>query len=351
MISAPFSLSATARAYPSLLLIYTGGTFAMQEQQGRLGPTSVSDMMTVMPEWQHLPIHLDLCSFERPLDSACIEPLHWQALARCIATYYESYAGFVILHGTDTMAYSAAALSYMLEGLRKPIIFTGAQVPIRYPRSDARSNLLSALEIAAAQHKKEAYVQEVAICFGKKLLRGNRSSKYNTHDFVAYHSPNYPLLAQVEQHINYHKDALFRPLPGAFNCRPEVDTQVGVLPLFPGLSKAWCTNTLSTPGLRGLLIYSYGVGNACKAPWFYKTLERAISQGLCVLNISQCPHGSTAPRKYQTGAQLYDLGVIDGKDMGPEAAITKLMCILGREKNVDKIRTYMNSSLSGEISV
>ena len=351
MITEPVSLSTKKGLdLPRLLLIHTGGTFAMKVRKGSLVPRSLSDTIAyTLEECQHFSVRLDLCAFFLPVDSSHIQPSHWQALASCISTQYENYDGFVIIHGTDTMAYTASALSFMLEGLTKPVVLTGAQIPVGYPRSDASTNLLGALEVATTTYEGQPFLQEVGIFFGGQLLRGNRSTKHSTQAFSAYRSYNYPPLAAAERQLVYDPLLLFRPKSRKLRLHLAIDTSVAVLQLFPGISEAYLSSILQTKSIRGLLLLSYGVGNGPKYTWFYERLRAAIEKNLCVVSISQCRHGNLQPKKYLSSVDLFKASVISCRDMTYEAALTKLMCLLGRYKNVSKVKENMNISLSGEI--
>ena len=351
MITAPISLSTktSLKDLPRLLVIHTGGTFTMESSKGTLVSCSAVNTMKRIPEWQHLSLSLDLCSFVQPIDSSYTQPEHWQALANHIATHYKNYDGFVIIHGTDTMAYTSSALSFMLEGLTKPVILTGSQVPLSYPRSDARDNFLGALEIAITTHEGKPFLQEVAIFFGKQLLRGNRTTKHSTEFLQAYRSHNYPPLATIDRSLTYNLSLLLRPKARDLCLHLEVDTSIAVLPIFPGLSEAYFLSVLKTKPLRGLLLLSYGVGSGPRRSWLYDRLRAAVEEGICVVSVSQCNHGSLRPEKYQSSTALFETNLLSCKDMSYEAALTKLMCLLGRHKDINKVKADMNISLSGEI--
>ena len=353
MLSSPVSLSSADGQ--KLLLIYTGGTIGMRSSGHVLVPGPVSEIIGPLRHLKEEQMSLDICSFDEPLDSASMSPVHWQALAHCVAQHYETYAGFVIIHGTDTMAYTASALSFMLEQLTKPVILTGAQYPMSNPRSDALTNLKGAIKVASSTYKGHARVQEVAIFFGGHLFRGNRATKYSTSDPLAYRSYNYPLLAEAHpQGITYYEDSLFRPSTNRLALHTELESGIGVLSIFPGLSEALMRSIIEGPTLRGLVLRSYGMGNLMESEWLYACLEEAINRGIYIVIISQCPSGQTQSNRYRSGAKMYaprSLNLIDGRDMTLESSISKLMCGLGRRKNTNELTKYMNQSICGEISV
>ncbi|HEY0743750.1 MAG TPA: asparaginase [Chryseosolibacter sp.] len=333
-----------------VLIIYTGGTFGMTyDQDGVLIPFDFGLILEHLPTLRNLALELTVLSFENPIDSSNIEPSHWQALAEIISRHHDSKDGFVVLHGTDTMAYTASALSFMLEGLSKPVIFTGAQLPIAEPRSDARENLITALEIASAKKDGKALVPEVCIYFDYELLRGNRSKKVESMQFDAFDSGNYPPLAKAGVKIDYNFAFIREASSGSLKLRTNIDTNISIIKLFPGISEASIEAILNTRGLKAVILETYGSGNAPTSATLIASLKNAIDKGILVLNISQCPGGMVTQGRYETSRELLKIGVIGGADMTTEAAVTKLMTLIG-EHGHEKIRPMIGKSLAGELS-
>ena len=334
-----------------VLIIYTGGTFGMTyDGSGVLVPFDFSLILEQLPTLKNLSLELTVISFENPIDSSNISPEHWNVLGNIIFENYESHDGFVVLHGTDTMAYTASALSFMLDGLAKPVIFTGAQLPITEPRSDARENLITALEIASAKKDNKPLVPEVCIYFDYELLRGNRSKKVESMQFDAFDSGNYPPLAKAGVKIDYNFSAI-RKLNGQskLNLRRKMDPSVSILKLFPGIPDSTVSAILSTKGLRAVILETYGSGNAPTQECLINALKKAIDQQIIIVNISQCPGGMVTQGRYETSRELQKIGVIGGADMTTEAAVTKLMLLLG-EYGVDETRKLVAKSLAGELT-
>ncbi len=334
-----------------VLIIYTGGTFGMvYDQDGVLLPFDFSSILEHLPTLRNLFLEITVISFDNPIDSSNIEPAHWQTIASIIRDYYNTQDGFVVLHGTDTMAYTASALSFMLQNLSKAVVFTGAQLPIAEPRSDARENLITALEIASARNQAgKAMVPEVCIYFDYELLRGNRSKKAESMHFDAFQSENYPPLAKAGVKIDYNESFISPGTLGPLSVRSGFDTNVSVLKLFPGINEATIKAVLSNPSMKALVIETFGSGNAPSAPWFIALLRDAVRSGLLIVNISQCPGGMVIQGKYETSRALAEIGVISGADMTVEAALTKLMHLLG-EYGAEKTRELVSRPLAGEMS-
>ncbi len=333
-----------------VMIIYTGGTFGMvHDAQGMLLPFDFSLILEHLPTLRNLFLEITVISFEKPIDSSNIEPMHWQMIGTMIHEHYDQQDGFVVLHGTDTMAYTASALSFMLENLSKPVVFTGAQLPITEPRSDARENLITALEIASATDNGKAMVPEVCIYFDYELIRGSRAKKVESMHFDAFSSGNYPPLAKAGVKIDFNEGAIRPPGGRKLNLLKKFDTNVAVLKLFPGINPDTVKAVMGNGAMKALVLETFGAGNAPSAPWFIKVLKDAIDRGLLILNVSQCPGGMVIQGKYETSRALLEIGVISGGDMTIEAAVTKLMLMLG-EFGVQMTREIIDKSVAGEIS-
>lgn len=321
-----------------------------RDAEGVLIPFDFSSIVGHLPTLKNLALDLTVISFENPIDSSNIAPSHWQTIASIIYENYATNDGFVVLHGTDTMSYTASAISFMLEGLSKPVVFTGAQLPISEPRSDARENLITALEIASSKEHGEAIVPEVCIYFDYELLRGNRSRKVESMQFDAFESGNYPPLAKAGVKIDYNLTAIHTtPLSTSLTLHSKFDTHVAIVKLFPGINQSLVSTIFSIDGLRGVIIETYGSGNAPNEKWLIDELEKAVAKGLIVVNVSQCPGGMVIQGRYETSKALERIGVISGKDMTTEAAVTKMMLLLG-ESGDEETKRKIGVSLAGEMS-
>ena len=335
-----------------ILIIYTGGTFGMMhDKDGVLIPFNFGSILEHLPALKNLALQLTVVSFENPIDSSNINPGHWQVIGGIIKDNYDTHDGFVVLHGTDTMAFTASALSFMLEGLNKPVVFTGAQLPISEARSDARENLITALDIASAKKDGQALVPEVCIYFDYELLRGNRSRKVESMQFDAFDSGNYPPLAKAGVKIDYNFSVIRESSNGKpLTLHASFDSNISILKLFPGINQNTVESILNTPGLKAVVLETFGSGNAPTLDWLIKVLKHAIDRGILILNISQCPGGAVLQGRYATSMNLRQIGVISGSDLTTEAAVTKLMLLLG-EYDIEKTKGLINKSIAGEMSV
>ncbi|MBO4802021.1 MAG: type I asparaginase [Bacteroidaceae bacterium] len=338
-----------------VLLIYTGGTIGMDwnPQTGALEPLDFHHLIAQMPEFDAIPVAVDVHQFPQPIDSSDMNPQLWAHIVTIIEDHYDHVDGFVILHGTDTMAFTASALSFMLQNLTKPVILTGSQLPINQLRTDGRENLITSIEIAAAHHPDGTpRVPEVCIYFSGKLLRGNRATKINSEGFNAFDSFNCPHLADAGVNIVYH-DALILKPDFSRPMRPHfaMDAGVVVFTLFPGIQEETLRHIMDSPKLRGIVMRTYGSGNAPQLPWLIKALEDAHQRGVTIINITQCAAGPVQMARYSGGFLLKNVGVISGYDSTVECAIAKLMHLLAHSDDPEFIRRQMNRSLCGEITV
>ena len=338
-----------------ILLIYTGGTIGMKENPDTLllEPFDFTQILQEVPELRKFGFTLDTISFDPVIDSSDANPAFWIRLAELIRDRYEPYDGFVVLHGTDTMAYSASALSFMLENLEKPVIFTGSQLPIGMLRTDGKENLIDSLELAAARDAEgHPYICEVCIYFETELFRGNRTTKYSAENFSAFRSPNYPPLAEVGTHVRYRAGALYRPRRWGKRLRlhTRLDTRVAVLKIFPGIAESFVHAVFSTPGLRAVVLETYGSGNAPSYPWFLEAIRSFTEAGGVVVNVTQCQTGTVDMGTYASGDILRQAGVVCGRDLTTEAAVTKLFVLLGQYSDNKVVEKKMKIGVSGESS-
>lgn len=335
----------------SILIIYTGGTFGMVvDNAGALVPFDFGRVIDLIPELRSLELRLTVISFPEPRDSSNISFEDWQDMANIIYENYAQYDGFVILHGTDTMAYTASALSYMLDGLNKPVILTGAQIPIGSIRSDSRENLITALEIASAKNGDVPMVNEVCIYFNYFLLRGNRSQKIRSSTFAAFQSQNYPYLAESGIEIEYRQTYMAPHDPtSVLELKKDFDDGVVILKIFPGMNESAVSSFFGIKGLRGVILETYGSGNIMNHSWFINIMEDAISKGIVIFNVSQCSGGEVIQGRYETSKRLNDIGVLGGGDITTEAAVTKLMFLLGTEPSLAEVKRKLVMPLNGEM--
>ena len=336
-----------------ILLIYTGGTIGMvrQYKSGALKAFDFRKVVEHIPELGQLDCSIDSVSFKQPVDSSEMNPGHWIAIATLIEKHYTTYDGFVVLHGSDTMSYSASALSFMLENLRKPVIFTGSQLPIGDLRTDAKENLITSIQLASMQEAGKPLIQEVGLYFEYKLYRANRTTKLNAEHFQAFGSMNYPAIAESGVHLKINRKSLFRSPPGKkFKVHKTLDTNVAILKIFPGMSKNLLTTILGIPELKALILETYGAGTAPTSPWILNALREAVSGGLHIVNVTQCPGGSVIMGRYKTSIALKKMHLIDGGDITTEAAITKLMYLLGSKVSAKAFKTIFETPLRGEMS-
>ncbi len=339
---------------PRILIIYTGGTIGMIEDpvSKALRPFDFSHLMENVPKVKMLDYHIDNIQFNPPIDSSDMNPEHWRIISGSIARHYDDYDGFVVLHGTDTMAYTASALSFMLQGLSKPVIITGSQLPIGEVRTDGEENLITALQIAAAKASDgRPMVQEVAILFENYLWRGCRSTKRSADHFNAFRSNNYPYLAKIGLGITYDQDALDRRENKILRVYRKLDTAVMCIDLFPGLNETTLRHLLATPGLKGIVLRTYGAGNAPTSPWFISAINEAYRRGIILLNVTQCVNGTVLSNRYVAGDLLSGAGVISGHDITFEAAITKMMHLFGQGLGHDEVINALQMPLVGEMTV
>lgn len=338
-----------------ILMIYTGGTIGMVRNAatGALEAYSAENLKRNVPEMEYCGAEIDTVSFENPIDSSDMNPGHWGRIVKIISDNYAAYDGFVILHGTDTMAFTASALSFMLEDVGKPVILTGSQLPVEVIRTDAKENLLTAIEIAAARNSEgEPLVPEVCIYFHDELMRGNRSSKISASNLAAFASNNYPVLATTGTDITYHHEFI-RPWDPSKPFKPHynMDPGIVILSLFPGLQAGAVAAVLGSDNVKGVIFRTFGSGNAPQNDRLIATLADAVAAGKTIVNISQCATGSVQMERYATGRQLLEAGIISGHDSTVEAALTKLMFLMGEGLSQSEIRAKMNTSLAGEITL
>ncbi|MFY0602663.1 MAG: asparaginase [Flavobacteriaceae bacterium] len=339
---------------PEILLIYTGGTIGMIKdyESKALKAFNFDKILEKIPELKHLNCNIQTISFEAPIDSSNMNIEYYIKIADILEINYNQFDGFVVLTGSDTMSYTSSAISFMLENLSKPIIFTGSQLPIGDLRTDAKENLITSIEIACSRKNNQPVVKEVGLYFEYKLYRANRTSKISAEQFEAFSSPNYPALAKSGVHLTFNEQRLLKGNEDSSNLivRKNLDSNIAILKIFPGITKQVVESILNVKNLKGVVLESYGSGNAPTYDWFIKTLERAINNGMHIVNVTQCYGGSVLMGHYETSTELKRIGVVDGKDITTESAVAKLMYLLGEKLTPNNFKKHFVKSLRGEIS-
>ena len=337
---------------PNILLIYTGGTIGMIKDSvtGALENFNFNDLLESIPELNLLDCNISSKSFSNPIDSSNMKPSNWIEIGTIIEDNYKNYDGFVILHGSDTMSYTASALSFMLENLSKPVIFTGSQLPIGDLRTDAKENLITSIQIASLVENNQPVVQEVGLYFEYKLYRANRTTKINAEHFEAFDSPNYPplIISGVNLSINY-QSLLTAKKNKKLVVHKIFEPNILLVKLFPGINKETINHLFSTPNLKGMIFETYGSGNITNEKWFLKALKIIIDKKIPVVNLTQCSGGSVDMNIYSTNIIYRNIGIISGKDISTEAAVTKLMFMLGQNIPANNFKTKFETSLRGEM--
>jgi len=340
--------------HPEILLIYTGGTIGMVKdlKTGALKAFDFDQLLDKIPELYLLDCKISTFSFDQPIDSSDMNPEYWVDMAEVIEKNHHHYDGFVILHGSDTMSYTASALSFMLKNLNKPVILTGSQLPIGDLRTDAKENLITAIQIASLRENNQPAINEVCLYFEYKLYRGNRTTKISAEHFNAFTSPNIPHLAESGVHLKINKDLLLKNTHSEkFYVHKKLNPNICVLKIFPGISRQVLESVLCIPDLEGIVLETYGAGNAPTKDWFIDALKNAIERGVKIVNVTQCWGGSVDMNKYENGVALRKIGVVSGHDITTESAITKMMVLLSEKISEDDFSSQFQQPYCGELTV
>ncbi|NVK08339.1 MAG: asparaginase [Tenacibaculum sp.] len=339
---------------PKILIVYTGGTIGMVKDYntGALKAFDFSQISSKIPELQQLNCEINTISFDEPIDSSNMNVAYYIQIAEIISDNYDKFDGFVVLTGSDTMSYTSSAISFMFENLQKPVIFTGSQLPIGDLRTDAKENLITSIQVASAYENGKPVIQEVGLYFEYKLYRANRTTKINAEQFEAFASMNYPPLAESGVHLNFNYPLLLKPKENQNDLvvRKNLDNHVAILKLFPGITESVVRSFMNIPDLKGIILETYGSGNAPTEKWFVDLLEESVSKGIYIVNVTQCKGGSVILGHYETSSELKRIGIVDGKDITTETAIAKMMYLLGEKLSKEDFTHYFQTPLRGEMA-